>query len=123
MDHVLARKRTGDCDLTLYKPLMLSLPSNDDLKSLVASFSTRLANRYLITRIIQCPPDPRRPSSTITIPLYAVEKPLIWHRNESTSFVAEEWSSDESRAEMEDDQSDEPGAETEDDQARRGLML
>jgi len=96
-------------DLHSLLPLMLSLPRNDDFKSLLTWFSTRLTNRYLVTRVIQCPPDPRQPSSTITTPLYSVAKPFVWHRNESASSVAEEWSSDESGAETEDDQSDELG--------------
>jgi len=99
---------------------MLSLPSNDDLKSLLSSFSTRLTNRYLVTRVIHCPPDSDEPDSNITTPLYSVAKPFFWHRNEGASSVAEEWSSDESGAETEDDQSDEPGDETEDDQSDEG---
>jgi len=120
MDHVPARNQTNNHHMLLYKPLMLSLPSNDGLKSLLTSFSTRLTNRYLVTKIIQCLPDPRQRSSTITIPLYSIEKPFVWHRNESASSVAEEWSGDESGAETEDDQSDEPGDETEDDQSDEG---
>ncbi|KIM57271.1 hypothetical protein SCLCIDRAFT_1219603 [Scleroderma citrinum Foug A] len=65
----------------LYKPLGLSLPSNDDLKSLLASFSTRLTNRYLITRVIQCTHNPRRPGPGTTR-LYNIAKPFVWHRNE-----------------------------------------
>ena len=59
---------------------MLSLASNDDLKSLLTSFSTRLTDRYLVTEVIQCPPDPRQPDSNITTPLYSVAKPFVWHR-------------------------------------------
>jgi len=91
--------------LDLYKPLMLSLPSNGDFTSLLTLFSTRLANRYLVTRIIQCPPHPQEPGSNITTPLYTVAKPFIWHRNESAGSMSEKWSSDESGAETaEDDQ-------------------
>ena len=67
----------------IYKPLGLSLPSNDDYKSLLVSFSTRLTNRYLITRVIQCSPDPRRPGSGTTH-WHNIAKPFVWHRNEGT---------------------------------------
>jgi len=70
----------------LYKPLGLSLPSNDDFKSLLVSFSTRLTNRYLVTRVIQCPPNPRWPGASTTC-WYSIAKPFIWHRNEGTGFV------------------------------------
>jgi len=132
MDYVAASNWTHFSRLKLYKPLMLSLPSNDTFKSLLTSCSTRLTNRYLVTRIIQCPPDPDQPGSNITIVLLCtIEKLFIWHRNESNSSVAEEWSgngsgpeteddqSDESGPEMVDDQSDERGAETEGDQVTR----
>ncbi|KIM56532.1 hypothetical protein SCLCIDRAFT_1220339 [Scleroderma citrinum Foug A] len=66
------------------KPLGLSLPSNDDFKSLLVSFSTRLTNRYLITRVIQCPPDPRRSGSGT---LYNIAKPFVWHRNAGVGLV------------------------------------
>ncbi|KAL4063526.1 hypothetical protein V8B97DRAFT_1876766 [Scleroderma yunnanense] len=60
---------------TLYKPLGLSLPSNYDVNSLLASLSTRLTNKYLVTMVIQCanmssapPPDPPTPLCTFSIP-------------------------------------------------------
>ena len=87
-DYVRAWNPTDTDILSLYKPLMLSL-SNDDLKLLLTSLSTRLTNRYLVTRIIQCPPDPSRSGSDITTPLYSVAKPFIWHRNESAGSVSE----------------------------------
>ena len=90
--------------LDLYKPLMLSLQSNDNLKSLLTSFSTRLTNRYLVTGIIQCPPDPCQPGANITTPLYSVAKPFVWHRNESAGSVSEERSGDELRGEKRGDQ-------------------
>jgi len=71
----------------LYKPIGLSLPSNDDYKSLLVSFSTRLTNRYLITRVIQCSPDPRWPGSGTTQSLYNTAKPFVWHRNEGPGSV------------------------------------
>ena len=103
MDHVLAWNRTDNNFLNLYKPLMLSLPSNDELKSLLASFSTRLTNRYLVTRVIQYAPDPYQPGSNITTPLYSVAKTLVWHRNERPDSVSEERSGHESGAETEND--------------------
>jgi len=121
MDHVRVwPHQTANSYLHLYRPSMMSLPSNDDFKSLLTSCSTRFTNRYLVTKIIQCPPDPEQPDSNITTPLYSVAKPLVWHRNESASSVAGERSGDESGAETEDDQGDEPGDETEDDQSDEG---
>ena len=79
-DYVMAWNRTYLRPLNLYKPVMLSLPSNDDLKSLLTLFSTRLTNRYLVTRIVQCPPDPFQPDSKTTTPVYSVAKPFVWHR-------------------------------------------
>ena len=102
MDRVMAWNRTYFRHLNLYKPLMLSLPSNDDLKSLLTLFSTRLTNRYLVTRIIRCLPDPCQPGSNITTPLYSVAKPFVWHRNQSTGSVSEERSDDELRGETSD---------------------
>ena len=81
-DRVMAWNWTDFCHLDLYKPLLLSLPSNDDLKSLLTSFSTRLTNRYLVTRVIQCPPGPCQPSSNITTPLYSIAKSFVWYLNE-----------------------------------------
>jgi len=44
--------------IALYKPLGLSIPSNHDFHSLLTSFSTRLINKYLVTRVVQCEADP-----------------------------------------------------------------
>lgn len=44
---------SGD-SLTLYKPIGLSLPNNEDLHTLLAAFSPQLANRYLVTGVVQC---------------------------------------------------------------------
>ena len=71
----------------LYKPLGLSLPSNDDFKSLLVSFSTRLTNRYLVTRVIQCPPDPDLYGSGIITRWHNIAKPFMWHRNEGARSV------------------------------------
>ena len=38
------------------------------------------------------------------MPLYSVAKPFVWHRNESTGSVLEEWSGDEVQGEMKGDQ-------------------
>jgi len=103
MDYVPAWNLTDIFRLDLYKPLMLLLPSNDHLKSLLASFSTRLTNRYLVTRVLQYAPDPHQPGSNITTPLYSVAKPLVWHRNERPDSVSEERSGHESGAETEND--------------------
>jgi len=99
MDRVMAWSLTDVNLLNLYKPLMLSLPSNDDLKSLLTSLSPRLTNRYLVTRIIQCPPDSLEPGSNITTPLYSVAKPFVWHRSESVGSVSDERSGDELQGE------------------------
>ena len=99
MGRILARNPTNFRLLNLYKPLILSLPSNDDLKSLLTSCSTRLTNRYLVTRIVQCPPDRLQPGSNITTPLYSVAKPFVWHRNKIAGSVSEERSGDELRDE------------------------
>ncbi|KIM61687.1 hypothetical protein SCLCIDRAFT_864293 [Scleroderma citrinum Foug A] len=72
--------------IKLYKPLGLSLPSNDHFKSFLLSLSTRLTNRYLVTRVIQCPPQPGQPGSD-TIYWYNFTKPLVWHRNEGAGSV------------------------------------
>ncbi|KIM63952.1 hypothetical protein SCLCIDRAFT_675320 [Scleroderma citrinum Foug A] len=101
---MVAFNLTDSSPLDLYKPLILSLPSNDDLKSLLTSFSTRLTNRYLVTSIIQCLPDPLEPGSNITTPLYTIAKPFVWHRNESTGSVLEERSGDKLRGETKGDQ-------------------
>ena len=70
--------------IKLYRPIGLSLPSNDDFRSFLVSLSTRLTNRYLVTRVIQCPRNPRSSSGT----LYTIAKPFVWHRNERAGSVA-----------------------------------
>ena len=100
-DHV--QLMTGMPFLNLYKPLVLSLPSNDDLRSLLASLSIRLTNRYLVTRIIQYSED--RGSSTMAY-LYSVAKPFVWYRGESASYVSGERSGDELQGEMKGDRGD-----------------
>ncbi|KIM60470.1 hypothetical protein SCLCIDRAFT_1216739, partial [Scleroderma citrinum Foug A] len=61
----------------IYKPLGLSLPSNDNFRSLLVALSTRLINRYLITTVVQCSPNPCLSSSGIW---YNIAKPFVWHR-------------------------------------------
>ena len=82
--------------LKLYEPLCLSLPMNDDVKTLLASLSTWLTNGYLVTRVIQCPTDPCWPgSSTSTTPFCTFVKPFIWRQNAGTDSVLEEQSGGE----------------------------
>ena len=45
---------TGGNDYTLYKPFGLSLPTNHDFNSFLASQSIRLANKYLVARVVRC---------------------------------------------------------------------
>jgi len=79
--YVLARLNE-DAFIELYKPLCLSLPINDDVKILLTSLSTQSTNGYLVTRVIQCPPDPRWPdSSRSTSSFCTFVKPFIWNRN------------------------------------------
>jgi len=87
--------------IPLYKPLCLSLPINDDVKTLLTSLSTRSANRYLVTRVIQCPPVPHWPgSSRSTTSFCTFVKPFIWSRNEGADSVSEEWSDDETMSDQ-----------------------
>ncbi|KAL4076540.1 heterokaryon incompatibility protein-domain-containing protein [Scleroderma yunnanense] len=56
----------GPPSLILYKPFGLSLPSNCRFNSLLASYSTRLTNRYLVTTVVECctvPPGERSKQS------------------------------------------------------------
>ena len=101
-DYVIAWKWMTFCRLNLHKPLMLSLPSNDDPKSL-SSLSTRFTNRYLVTRAIQYFDDP---DSGIIRYLCEIAKPFVWYRNASAGSASEERSGDELTAETEGDQSD-----------------
>jgi len=79
-------------NLHLHNSLILSLPSDDNFKSLLTSLSTQLANKYLVTRIVQHLPDPGQPSSNITGFLYSIAKPFVWHRNESAGSGLDKWS-------------------------------
>ena len=92
-DRVLARLNTH-AFLELYKPYCLSLPINN-VKTLLTSLSTRSTNGYLVTRVIQCPPDPRWPgSSTSTTSFCTFVKPFIWRQNAGANSVSEERSGD-----------------------------
>ncbi|KAL4070100.1 hypothetical protein V8B97DRAFT_2047969 [Scleroderma yunnanense] len=89
----------GPCgDFRLYDPVMLSLPSNDDVNTLLASLSTRFINRYLINRVIECPPVPPDEFSSSTmlyrssdgsttlnsmVPLCNFVTPFVWYRREA----------------------------------------
>ena len=95
-DFVMARSPMGFDYLNIYQPLMLSLPSNDDFKSWLPSLSTRLPNRYLVTKVIQYSNDP---DSSIIRYLWDIAKPFVWYRNNSTA--SEERSDNELRAETE----------------------
>ncbi|KAL4062249.1 heterokaryon incompatibility protein-domain-containing protein [Scleroderma yunnanense] len=94
----------------LYDPIMWSLPSNDNVNTLLASLSTRFINGYLVTRVIECPTVPpegfsnpatfyRSSDEPITfnplIPLCDFAKPFIWYRHEIVDSVSEEWSDDD----------------------------
>ena len=68
--------------IELYKPLGLSLPTNDDFKSLLVSLSTQLTNRYLVTQVIKC-----THNSSMTTCLYNIAKAFVWHRHEGAGFV------------------------------------
>ncbi|KIM59681.1 hypothetical protein SCLCIDRAFT_1217613 [Scleroderma citrinum Foug A] len=85
--------------LAAYKPLCLSLPSNDDVKTLLASLSTPSTNKYFVTRVIQCFPNPGWPSLSFTL-LCTFAKPFISSRNEGTDFVLEEWSGDQTMGDL-----------------------
>ena len=90
--------------VNLHDSLILLLPSNDNFRSLLTSLSTRLTNRCLVTRIIQCLPYPHQPGSNFTTSLYSVAKPFVWHRNESARSGSDERSGDELRGETKGDQ-------------------
>ena len=78
-----AWSRTNFRDLNFYQPLMLSLPSNDDFKSLLTELSTRLANRFLVTRVVQYSDE-----HAIMRYLYDIAKPFVWYRNESAGSAS-----------------------------------
>jgi len=68
------------------KLLGLSLPINDEFKSLLVFFSARLTNRYLVTCVVECP-DPDDWSDSSTTYLYNIAKPFVWHRNQDADAV------------------------------------
>ncbi|KAL4064876.1 heterokaryon incompatibility protein-domain-containing protein [Scleroderma yunnanense] len=68
---------------TLYNPCGQSLPSNHNFNSLLASLSTQLTNKYLVTRVISGKISrPFLPFSETKIHLYAIAKPFTWHQDE-----------------------------------------
>ncbi|KAL4081390.1 heterokaryon incompatibility protein-domain-containing protein [Scleroderma yunnanense] len=86
--------------VTLYKPLGLSLPRNLHFNSFLASLSTRLMNRYLVTWVIECATvhsselsrqssrqeiSYRSPTLDPTTPLCIIAKPLAWYQNDDNS--------------------------------------
>ncbi|KAL4067442.1 heterokaryon incompatibility protein-domain-containing protein [Scleroderma yunnanense] len=133
-DYVIAHQSNAffDGPVTLHRPLGLSLPSSRHFNSLLVSLSTRLTNKYLIARVVQCDTvlsreGSRQLSGTVnsyecgslnitigidtrmdprststTTPLCTIAKPFVWHRNEGTSSTSIEWSGDELRAESQD---------------------
>jgi len=68
----------------LYKPLGLSLPSTDEFKSLLVSFSARLTNRYLVTCVVE---STLWAGSSTTTYEYNIAKPFVWHRNQDANAV------------------------------------
>ena len=52
--HVAVHRRLNT-PFTLYQPLGLSLPNNQDFNSFPASLSTQLSDKYFITMVVQCP--------------------------------------------------------------------
>ncbi|KAL4074695.1 heterokaryon incompatibility protein-domain-containing protein [Scleroderma yunnanense] len=101
----------------LYKPLGLSLPNDHHFNSLLSSLSTRLINRYLVTRVIRCPTEQSNdipeecthictqlfhtfyPSldtnTSMTTHLCTIAKPFVWLRVEDADFPSMESSGDE----------------------------
>jgi len=112
-DYMMAHKYEGSHlvngeSIILYKPSGLSLPNNHDVKTLLSSQSTRLTNRYIVTRVIQSPIDHSSEfssshsisyiqcpivglvsgldtnSSSVTTRLCLIAKPFVWHRDDET---------------------------------------
>ncbi|KAL4072768.1 heterokaryon incompatibility protein-domain-containing protein [Scleroderma yunnanense] len=95
----------NEVSVTLYEPLGLSLPSNYDFNSSLASLSNRLTNKYLVVRVIQCATVSYSESwagksredltgsftSDPTIPLCIIAKPFVWHQDESADDASMEW--------------------------------
>ena len=106
---------SGGIQVTLYKPIGLSVPSNDLVNSILAFPSARFTNRYLVTRIIQCDQVTKHqglfseptytevfhimclivelgPIFNVGIPLCTFAKPFVWHRDhENASSASESW--------------------------------
>lgn len=99
--------------LTLYKPIGLSLPNHKDFYLLLTHFSTQLANKYLVTRIIQCTSEHCRHtelfylypisdyciassldsngSMNSHVPLCTIAQPYIWHKIEGAGWINVQW--------------------------------
>ena len=95
---------TGGTEYTLHKPFCFSLPTNHDFNSFLASRSIRSANKYIVTRVVECATvgksmcsqlihvshltfdtglDCRSPAKfkNPNTPLCIIAKPLVWHRD------------------------------------------
>ncbi|KIM68396.1 hypothetical protein SCLCIDRAFT_20314 [Scleroderma citrinum Foug A] len=101
VDYALVCNLTNVRHLNSLKPVVLSLPSDDNLKSLLNSFSTRLTNKYLVTKVTQYFD---YFLSRKTRYLCDIAKPYVWYRNESAGSTSEERSGDGLRAETEGDE-------------------
>ncbi|KAL4082132.1 heterokaryon incompatibility protein-domain-containing protein [Scleroderma yunnanense] len=116
-DHDYVETHGSGFLVALYKPLGLSLPSDRDVNSFLASLSTELTNKYLVVGLIKCvtvPPSElsRQPShrasayrsSTfhLTEPLCIIRKPFVWHRDEGVGPASVERSGDELGAKTKD---------------------
>ena len=98
-------------EVTLQKPIGLSLPTNDHVNSILAFLSAQFTNKYLVTRVIQCNQTaPRRVFwgelmctelfhimylivelgnvSYTAIPLCTFATPSVWHRDDNASSTS-----------------------------------
>ncbi|KAL4064877.1 heterokaryon incompatibility protein-domain-containing protein [Scleroderma yunnanense] len=78
--------------VSLHNPRGQSLPSSHNFNSLLASFSTRLINRYLVIRVISTSTSKTKTS------FYAIAKPFAWHQDEGAGSVSVDWSGNELKA-------------------------
>lgn len=98
-------------EVTLQKPISLSLLTNDYVNSILAFLSAQFTNKYLVTRVIQCNQTaPRRGFwgglmctelfhimylivelgnvSYTAIPLCTFATPFVWHRDDNASSTS-----------------------------------
>ena len=97
VNYVLVCKLTNVHYLNLCKPVVLSLPSDDNFKSLLISLSTRLINKYLVTKVAQYFHD----FGSSKRYWCDIVKPFVWYRNERASSASEERLGDGLRTETE----------------------